>query len=110
MTRHFSTDKEYFSRPSGYPQWKLVLILMVLLLMTLCTRNLYPRYRIIEGTVNSSHKRVGSGDIPAKGATPAEVILFEIKHCNSSKLLTNSQFHLHRYSKNSSVANQWTCS
>ena len=74
------------------------------------TRNLYPRYRIIEGIVNSSHKRVSSGATPVKGAAPAEVILFEIKHRNSSKLLTNSQFHLHRYSKTSSVTKQWTCS
>ena len=49
------------------------------------------------------HERVASGATPAKGAAPAEVVRVERIHHNSRKLLTNSQFHLHRYSKTSSV-------
>ena len=109
-SRHFSIGKEYFSRPSEYPRQKLVLSLLDLLLMTLKDRNLFPRHGIIEGVVNSLHKRVASGATPAKGAAPAEVIRVQRIHHNSSKLLMNSQFHLRKYSNTSSVAKQWTCS
>jgi len=68
------------------------------------TSNFFRIYRTIEEIVNSSQKRVASGATPAKGAAPKEVIRVDWIHTNSSKLLTNSQFHLHRYSKISSAA------
>jgi hypothetical protein len=60
------------------------------------TRNLFPRSRFIKGFVNSSHKRVATS---AKGTVPTEVIRIKSPHHNSSKPLTNSQFHLHKHSK-----------
>jgi hypothetical protein len=51
------------------------------------------------------HEREASGATPAKGTVPMVVICVQRPHHNSGKLLTNSQFHLHKHSEISSVAN-----
>jgi hypothetical protein len=51
------------------------------------------------------HEREASGATPAEGTVPVVVIRVQRPHHNSGKLLTKSQFHLHRHSEISSVAN-----
>jgi hypothetical protein len=99
MNIHFSTGKEYFSRPSGIHSGSWFLVYRPSCRLPRRTRNLFPIYRFIKGTVNSLHKRVASVATPAKGTVPTEVICVHRPHHNASKLLMNSQFHLHKHSK-----------